>query len=87
MADERQKTDETGDVAGADGAVPTEARDESKPMSASDEMPPHVLQEEDPHQRADGSNAPTHHPDPDAEAHRATGDGQRVRGPYVTGNW
>jgi len=57
----------------------------NKPASASDEMPPHELPKPDPNEQLEGNNATIHHPDPDAESHRAR-ETEKERGPYVTGN-
>lgn len=57
----------------------------NQPASASDEMPPHELPEDEKEPPPEGSNATIHHPDPKAEQHPARDD-HKPRGPYVTGN-
>lgn len=73
--DDRKKDSERGERGEAD-----------KPASASDVMPPHELLPRGPDQNPEGTNATIHHPDPQAEQHRARGERGKERGPYVTGN-
>jgi hypothetical protein len=60
---------------------------QDKPASAPDVMPPHELPPPDPDENLEGSNATIHHPDPNADQHRARPERRKERGPYVTGNW
>lgn len=66
---------------------PHEREDAGKPASAPDVMPPHEVPPADPDANPEGTNATIHHPDPQADQHRARGERGKERGPYVTGNY
>ena len=55
-------------------------------QDGAESQPRPPASEADPHQRPDGNNATIHQPDDEAEKHRVR-PGEKVRGPYVTGNY
>ncbi len=58
----------------------------NKPASAPDVVPPHERPAPEDTDKAEGSNETQPYPDPDADRRGPGADGERPRGPYVTGN-
>ncbi len=59
----------------------------NKPASAPDVIPPHERPAPDADEQAgEGTNATRPYPDPQADRRGPQADGEKPRGPYVTGN-
>jgi hypothetical protein len=59
----------------------------NKPASAPDVMPPHERPAPETQDKDEGTNTVQHHPDPEADRRGPQADGEKPRGPYVTGNY